>query len=174
MTPNEEDKIAIQEINQHISDALRQWADVVVTADSDGWAYLLNYTDEDIVNALWLINSILQNVAIKSGHIDFDNAIAKSNDTASYRMIIDDLLKELLMNNFISLEMYLEHASFPFADKILQSVRAQRQHMAESGQMPSQEDMNAIAQMAQQTVPQNEQGMQQAQQLTRGFNPNAA
>jgi hypothetical protein len=104
---------------------------------------------------------------------DFDNAIAKSNDTASYRMIIDDLLKELLMNNFISLEMYLEHASFPFADKILQSVRAQRQQMAESGQMPSQEDMNAIAQMAHQNVPQNEQGMQQAKQLTRGFNPNA-
>lgn len=107
-------------------------------------------------------------------NLDFDNAIAKSNDTASYRMIIDDLLKELLMNNFISLEMYLEHASFPFADKILQSVRAQRQQMAESGQMPSQEDMAALAQQAQQTVPQNEQGMQQAKQLTRGFNPNAA
>ena len=107
-------------------------------------------------------------------NIDFDNAISKSNDTASFRMIVDDLLKELLMNNFISLEMYLEHASFPFADKILQSVRAQRQQMAETGQMPSQQDMAAIAQMAQQNVPQNEQGMQQAQQLTRGFNPNAA
>ena len=107
-------------------------------------------------------------------NIDFENAISKSNDTASFRMIVDDLLKELLMNNFISLEMYLEHASFPFADKILQSVRAQRQQMAETGQMPSQQDMQQIAQMAQQNVPQNEQGLQQAQQLTRGFNPNAA
>ena len=87
MTPNEEDKIAIQEINQHISDALKQWADIVVTADADGWAYLLNYTDEDIVNALWLINSILQNVAIKSGHIDFGNAIDKGK---AFREAIKD------------------------------------------------------------------------------------
>jgi hypothetical protein len=107
-------------------------------------------------------------------NIDFDNAISKSNDTASFRMIVDDLLKELLMNNFISLEMYLEHASFPFADKILQSVRAQREQMAQTGQMPSQQDMAQIAQMAQENVPQNEKGMQQAQKLTRGFNPNAA
>lgn len=87
MTPNEEDKIAIQEINQHISDALRQWADVVVTADADGWAYLLNYTDEDVINALWLINCILQNVAIKSGHIDFSNAINKGK---AFREAIKD------------------------------------------------------------------------------------
>lgn len=107
-------------------------------------------------------------------NIDFDNAISKSNDTASFRMIVDDLLKELLMNNFISLEMYLEHASFPFADKILQSVRAQREQMEQSGQMPSQGDMQQIAQMAQENIPQNEQGLQQAQQLTRGFTPNNA
>lgn len=87
MTPNEEDKIAIQEINQHISDALRQWADVVITADADGWSYLLNYTDEDVVNALWLINSILQNVAIKRGHIDFNNAIDKGK---AFREAIKD------------------------------------------------------------------------------------
>ena len=107
-------------------------------------------------------------------NIDFDNAIAKSNDTASYRMIVDDLLKELLMNNFISLEMYLEHASFPFADKILQSVRAQRQMMAETGQMPSQEDMQGIAQMAQENIPQSEVGMQQALQMYNGTMPKNA
>ena len=87
MTPNEEDKLAIQEINQHISDALKQWADIVVTADADGWAYLLNYTDEDIVNALWIINCILHNVAIKSGHINFDNAIDKGR---AFREAIKD------------------------------------------------------------------------------------
>lgn len=87
MTPNEEDKIAIQEINQHISDALRQWADIVVTADADGWAYLLNYTEEDITNALLLINCILQNVAIKSGHINFDNAFDKGK---AFREAIKD------------------------------------------------------------------------------------
>lgn len=87
MTPSEEDKLAIQEINQHISDALKQWADVVVTADADGWAYLLNYSDKDIANALWLINSILQNVAIKSSHINLDNAINKGK---AFRKAIKD------------------------------------------------------------------------------------
>lgn len=107
-------------------------------------------------------------------NIDFDNQMSKSNDTASFRMIVDDLLKELLMNNFISLEMYLEHASFPFADKILQSVRAQREQMAQTGQMPQQGDLQNIAQMAQENVPQNEQGLQYAQQMINGFKPNAA
>lgn len=102
-------------------------------------------------------------------NVDFDNQIAKSNDTASYRMIVDDLLKELLMNNFISLEMYLEHASFPFADKILQSVRAQREQMQQSGQMPSQEDMAALAEQAGNVVPQNAEGMAQAQQMYNGY-----
>lgn len=107
-------------------------------------------------------------------NIDFDNQMSKSNDTASFRMIVDDLLKELLMNNFISLEMYLEHASFPFADKILQSVRAQREQMAQTGQMPQQGDLQNIAQMAQENVPQNEQGLRYAQQMINGFKPNAA
>ena len=107
-------------------------------------------------------------------NLDFDNAIARGNDTATYRMVVDDLLKELLMNNFISLEMYLEHASFPFADKILQSVRAQRQMMAETGQMPSQKDMQGIAQMAQENVPQSEAGMQQALQMYNGTMPKNA
>ena len=107
-------------------------------------------------------------------NIDFDNQISKSADTASYRMVVDGLLKELLMNNFISLEMYLEHASFPFADKILQSVRAQRQMMAENGQMPQQQDLQNIAQMAEGAIPQNPQGLQQAQQMVNGFKPNVA
>lgn len=102
-------------------------------------------------------------------NIDFDNQITKSNDTASFRMVVDDMLKDLLMNNFISLEMFLEHSSYPFSDKILQSVRAQRQEMERTGQMPQQQDLNGIAQMAQENIPQNEQGLQQAQQLVNGY-----
>lgn len=77
MKPNEEDKIAIQEINKHISEGLEQWCDVMNTADADGWAFYLNYSDEDALNAIYIFNHILQNIAIKSGHINEDNAIAK-------------------------------------------------------------------------------------------------
>ena len=77
MKPNEEDKIAIQEINQHISEGLQQWMEVLNTADADGWAFYLNYSDEDALNAIYIFNHILLNIAIKSGHINEDNAIAK-------------------------------------------------------------------------------------------------
>lgn len=77
MKPNKEDKIAIQEINQHISDGLRQWMEVLNTADADGWAFYLNYSDEDALNIIYIFNHILQNIAIKRGYINEDNAIAK-------------------------------------------------------------------------------------------------
>ena len=77
MKPNEEDKIAIKEVNKHVSDALQQWMEVLNTADADGWAFYLNYSDKDALNAIYIFNHILQNIAIKSGHIKEDNAIAK-------------------------------------------------------------------------------------------------
>lgn len=77
MKPNEEDKIAIKEINKHVSDALRQWMEVLNTADADGWAYYLNYSDKDALNVIYIFNHILQNIGIKNGTINEDNAIAK-------------------------------------------------------------------------------------------------
>lgn len=61
---NEED---IKEINQHISDALKQWSDIMLLADSDEWSYSLEYSDEDVLNALYIFNHVAQNIAIKSG-----------------------------------------------------------------------------------------------------------
>lgn len=77
MKPNEEDKKAIKEINNQISDALRQWMEVLNTADADGWAFYLNYSDEDALNTLYIFSHIFQNIAIKSGYITAENAMAK-------------------------------------------------------------------------------------------------
>lgn len=60
----------INEINQHISDALEQWTDIMLIAESDGWAYELNYTNRDVFNALYMLNHVVSNVAIKSGYIN--------------------------------------------------------------------------------------------------------
>ena len=68
---------AIKEINQHISDALEQWSDIMLKADADGWAYELNYTDEDLLNALYIFNHVAENIAIKNGFIDEKNVIEK-------------------------------------------------------------------------------------------------
>lgn len=68
----------IKEINQHLSDALKQWADIMLLADADNWAYYLNYEKKDALNAVFIVNHVLQNIAIKSGHIkDEEDALKK-------------------------------------------------------------------------------------------------
>lgn len=59
----------IQEINQHISDSLKQWSEIMLLADSDEWSYYLNYNSDDVLHAIHICSHVLQNVAIKSGHI---------------------------------------------------------------------------------------------------------
>lgn len=77
MKISNEDNLAIQEINKHISDGLEQWCDIVNTADADGWAYFLNYSDKDALNIIYIFNHILQNIGIKNGTINEKNAIEK-------------------------------------------------------------------------------------------------
>ena len=59
----------IKEINQHISDALQQWADILLLSDADNWAYHLEYSDEDVFNAVYIVNHVLMNRGIKGGYI---------------------------------------------------------------------------------------------------------
>lgn len=67
----------IKEINQHISDALDQWQGIMLEADAAGWAYYLNYTDDDLLNALYIFNHVAENIAIKNGVFDDKNATKK-------------------------------------------------------------------------------------------------
>lgn len=67
----------IQEINNHISDALEQWANITTMADADEWAYYLNYTDVDVLNVTHLFIHVLTNVGIKNGSLQEDNATEK-------------------------------------------------------------------------------------------------
>lgn len=73
------EQVQIKEINQHISDALGQWQDVMLMADVDEWAYLLNYSDEDLLNAMYIFNHIAQNRGIKSGFFTCNNIEQKMN-----------------------------------------------------------------------------------------------
>ena len=65
---------ALNEINQHIRDGINQWADVVLTADADQWAYRLDYFPRDIVNACMIFQHVCSNVGIKAGLIDEQRA----------------------------------------------------------------------------------------------------
>lgn len=57
---------------------------------------------------------------------EFDLSITESLSTPAYRNISNDLLLELFRTGNITLQMLLENGSFPFADKLLQSLSVQQ------------------------------------------------
>lgn len=73
-----EEKEQIKEINQHISHALKQWSNILLVADADEWAYHLNYSDTDALNAIFIFNHVLSNIGIKNGVLNDKNVIEKS------------------------------------------------------------------------------------------------
>ena len=67
--------------------------------------------------------------------VEFDLSIIESTSTPAFRAIQNDILMQLFDKKAISIEMLLEHGDFPFADNLLQSIKAQREAMAQ-GQQP--------------------------------------
>ena len=69
------DKFHISEINSHIKEGIRQWANVCLTADADNWSVYLAYGKEDVMNVVLLFQHILSNIGIKKGMIDERSAV---------------------------------------------------------------------------------------------------
>jgi hypothetical protein len=69
-------------------------------------------------------------------NIDFDVVVVQGSDTPVYRQMIDETLMKLLEGQMIDLEMFLEHTSLPFADKLLASVRQRKEQIAQTGEIP--------------------------------------
>lgn len=67
--------------------------------------------------------------------IEFDLSITESTSTPAYRHIANDILMQLYSNEAISVEQLLEHGDFPFADELLQSIKSQKEQIAQ-GQIP--------------------------------------
>lgn len=65
----------------------------------------------------------------------FDLSISESTNTPVYREMQNDLLMDIWKTGQISLEQMLEHGNFPFADELLQSIRAQKEQL-QQGQLP--------------------------------------
>lgn len=99
-------------------------------------------------------------------NIEFENQVSKGTDTPSYRMVVDDLLFQLLQGQFIGIEMFLEHSSLPFADKLLASIKNQQEQMQSTGQI----DLNAIQDMQNMLPESTPEQLKQAEQLYNKFN----
>jgi hypothetical protein len=72
----------------------------------------------------------------KAKDIEFELVVTSGSDSPVYRAIIDNTLLEMLTNQLIDLEMYLESSTLPFADTLLESLRAKRQQAQEGAVSP--------------------------------------
>lgn len=67
--------------------------------------------------------------------VEFDMSITESATTPVYRQLANDILLQLWQAKAITVEQLLEHGDFPFADELLQSIKAQKEQLAQ-GQIP--------------------------------------
>ena len=67
----------------------------------------------------------------KVENMQFDILISQAKDTPAYKSLIEDTLKELLTQQLIDLDMYLENSSLPFADRLRESLKNRNDAMAE-------------------------------------------
>ena len=72
---NDERKAQIAEVNKHIREGINQWADIMLTADADQWAYELRYFPRDLMNAVLIFQHVASNIGIKAGRIDEKRAV---------------------------------------------------------------------------------------------------
>ena len=59
--------------------------------------------------------------------LDFDLAIGQTADSPVYRMVIEDTLKEFLMNGMIDLETFLSSTTMPFSSQMLEDIRKRKE-----------------------------------------------
>lgn len=105
-------------------------------------------------------NAIIEYDPDKVKDIDFDLNIVPSTATPAYRSIANDFLIQIWSAGQISLEQLLENGSFPFSDRLLQSIKSQKEQL-QNGETPSGVPQD-ILQQAQQSA--NQQAVNQLQQ----------
>lgn len=55
--------------------------------------------------------------------IDFDLVVSEGQQSAVFRQMIDQQLKEYMLNQLITFEEYLEESTMPYADTLLEKIR---------------------------------------------------
>ena len=89
-------KTDLVQINEHISDALSQWSEIMIKADADNWSVHLDYSDKDLLNSLQIFLHVASNVAIKNKKLDDKNVTDKIK-------VFTDALEECFGINSIEL-----------------------------------------------------------------------
>lgn len=65
--------MSVREVQVHISDVLKEWADIMLDIEAHQKAHLLHYSEQDLVNAMYIFEHVLLNIAIHNGSITPQN-----------------------------------------------------------------------------------------------------
>lgn len=106
-----------------------------------------------------------KSVVMYDPDVEYDLSIEESTTTPAHRTFANELLMELFRAQAINVKQLLENGNFPFADNLLQSIKAEEEKMAQ-GQaegLPPE-----VMQQAQQGADMN--AVNRAQQMLRGRN----
>lgn len=60
---------SISEVQAHISSALDDWANIMLDIEANQKAFLLHYTEKDLLNAIYIFEHIITNVGIYNNTI---------------------------------------------------------------------------------------------------------
>ena len=60
---------SIGEVQAHISSALDDWANIMLGIEANQKAFLLHYTEKDLLNAIYIFEHIITNVGIYNNTI---------------------------------------------------------------------------------------------------------
>lgn len=70
--------------------------------------------------------------------VDYDISIAEAQSSHTYRMAANEFLLQIFQTGQITLQQLLETGDFPFADRLLESLRAQQQQIEDQQALYSQ------------------------------------
>lgn len=79
--------MSVRDVQVHISDVLKEWADIMLDIEAHQKAHLLHYSEQDLVNVVYIFEHVLSNVAIHNGSItpkNVDKATEMGKDLREY------------------------------------------------------------------------------------------
>lgn len=77
--------------------------------------------------------------------VDFNMVVSNTTDTPVFRQIQDNLLTDLLKNGLITIDMFLENTSMPFAKRLKEQIRSmQEQQQVDGMQLAELQEQAAL------------------------------
>lgn len=119
-----------QNASTSLLDLLESFSSFVVDAAYKDVMNIQQFYDEKkVLDIAGASGKIAKCNPYKIKNVEFDMSIAENTATPAYRMQGNDFLMQIWAAGQITLEQMLENGDFPFADNLLQSIKAQQSRM---------------------------------------------